>query len=96
VLPCNPYFQPEGNRVTIRVIKRERIQVPAGEFDAMLIQPEITTSGIFSKNGQARVWLSDDSSRTLLQLKSRLSFGSINLYLNQIIGAPRTKPTTPP
>jgi hypothetical protein len=96
VLTFNRYFQPEGNPVTIRVIKRERIQVPAGEFDAMLIQPEITTSGIFSKNGQARVWLSDDSSRTLVQLKSRLSFGSINLYLNQIISAPRTKPTTPP
>lgn len=96
VLTFDRYFQPEGNPVTIRVITRERIQVPAGEFAAILIEPEFKTGGIFSKNGQAQVWLSDDSSRTLLQLKSRLSFGSINLYLNRIIGASKTKTTTPP
>jgi Protein of unknown function (DUF3108) len=96
VLTFNRYFQPEGNPVRIRVIGRERIQVPAGEFAAIVIEPEFRTGGIFSKNGQARVWLSDDSARTLLQLKSRLSFGSINLYLNRIISAPKTKTTTPP
>jgi Protein of unknown function (DUF3108) len=96
VLTVNRYFRPEGNPVTIRVIRRERIQVPAGEFAALLIEPEITTAGIFSRNGQALVWLSDDNSRTLLQLKSRLSFGSINLYLNQIISGPKMRPTTPP
>jgi len=95
VLTFNRYFQREGNPVTIRVVRRERIEVPAGAFDAILIEPEIRTGGIFSQNGRARVWLSDDSSRTLLQLKSRLSFGSINLYLNRIVSAPRTTPSTP-
>ncbi len=96
VLTFDRYFRPEGNPVTIRVIGRERIEVPAGEFDAILIEPEFRTGGIFSKNGEARVWLSDDSARTLLQLKSRLSFGSINLYLNRVVNAPKTKTTTPP
>jgi len=41
----------------------------------------IKTSGIFSEKGQAEVWLSDDPARMLLQVKSRLSFGSLNLYL---------------
>jgi hypothetical protein len=27
------------------------------------------------------VWLSDDGKRVLLQLKSKLTFGSLNLYL---------------
>ena len=55
--------------------------MPAGTFNAIVVQPIIKTRGIFSEKGQAEVWLSDDSSRMLLQVKSKLSFGSLNLYL---------------
>lgn len=77
----NRYFRPDRNPVTIKVLRRERIQVPAGEFDAIVVQPIIKTKGIFSENGHAEVWLSDDDSRIMLQMKSALSFGSLNLYL---------------
>ncbi len=75
------YFRPDRNPVTIRVVRKERIKVPAGEFDAIVVQPVIKARGIFSENGRAEVWLSDDDTRIMLQLKSGLSFGSINLYL---------------
>lgn len=75
------YFRPDRNPVTIRVLRRERIVVPAGEFDAIVVQPIINTRGIFAENGRAEVWLSDDAARIMLQMKSGLSFGSINLYL---------------
>src|SRR5260221_14726643 len=76
----NRYFKPDRNPVTIRVLRKERISVPAGEFDAIVIQPIIKTPGIFSENGRAEVWLSDDRNRIMLQMKSGLSFGSINLF----------------
>ncbi|HEX6597775.1 MAG TPA: DUF3108 domain-containing protein [Gemmatimonadaceae bacterium] len=77
----NRYFRPDRNPVTIKVLRRERISVPAGEFDAIVVQPIIKTKGIFSENGHAEVWLSDDNNRIMLQMKSGLSFGSLNLYL---------------
>jgi len=75
------YFKPDRNPVTIRVLRRERVRVPAGAFDAIVIQPIIKTSGIFSEGGAAEIWLSDDDKRMMLQMKSRLSFGSLNLFL---------------
>jgi hypothetical protein len=75
------YFIPDRNPVRLRVLRKERITVPAGTFNAIVIQPIIKTRGIFSEKGQAEVWLSDDSARVLLQVKSKLSFGSLNLYL---------------
>jgi hypothetical protein len=63
------------------VLRKETIDVPAGRFNCIVVQPVIKTPGIFSENGNAEVWLSDDSRHVLVQLKSRLSFGSINLYL---------------
>lgn len=75
------YFIPDRNPVRLRVLRKERITVPAGSFNAIVIRPTIKTNGIFSEKGQAEIWLSDDPSRMLLQVKSRLSFGSLNLYL---------------
>lgn len=77
----NRYFRPDRNPVIIRVLRRERIRVPAGTFDAIVLQPIIKTTGIFSEGGQAEIWLSDDDRRMMLQMRSRLSFGSLNLYL---------------
>ncbi|MES2358890.1 MAG: DUF3108 domain-containing protein [Gemmatimonadota bacterium] len=77
----NRYFRPERNPIRVRVLRKETIDVPAGRFDCVVLQPVIKTQGIFSENGKAEVWLSDDSRHVLVQLKSKLSFGSINLYL---------------
>jgi Protein of unknown function (DUF3108) len=89
------YFRPDRNPVTIRVLRRERIRVPAGEFDAIVVQPVIKTKGIFSENGRAEVWLSDDDNRIMLQMKSALSFGSLNLYLKSYRPAQARTTATP-
>jgi hypothetical protein len=77
------YFNPKSNPVIIHVLRRERITVPAGTFNAIVVQPIIKTTGIFSDKGEAQVWFSDDSTRVMLQMKSKLSFGSIDLYLRE-------------
>ena len=84
----NRYFRPDRNPVRIRVLRKERIRVPAGSFDAIVIQPVIKTKGIFSENGHAEIWLSDDDRHIMLQLKSKLSFGSLNLYLKSYFPSP--------
>lgn len=92
----NRYFRPDRNPVSIRVLRREHIKVPAGEFDAIVIQPIIKTKGIFSEGGRAEIWLSDDANRIMLQMKSKLPFGSLNLYLKSYRpgAAPGGEPAT--
>jgi hypothetical protein len=75
------YFKPDRNPVKIRVLRRERVKVPAGTFDAVVVSPAIKTKGIFSENGHAEVWLSDDDRKIMLQMKSQLSFGTLQLFL---------------
>jgi hypothetical protein len=77
----NRYYHVDRNPVIIKVERREHITVPAGEFDAIVVQPIIKSKGLFSDNGQAEVWFSDDSTRTLLRLKSKLPFGTLSLEL---------------
>ena len=77
----NRYFRPDRNPVTIKVLRRERIRVPAGEFDAIVVQPIIKSKGIFSENSKAEIWFSEDANRIMVQLKADLPVGSLNLHL---------------
>jgi hypothetical protein len=75
------YYHPDRNPVVIYVDRKEHIKVPAGEFDAIVVKPTIKSKGLFSENGQAEVWFSDDSAHTLLRLKSKLPIGTLYLEL---------------
>ena len=77
----NRYFRPDRNPVTIRVLRKERVKVPAGTFDCVVIQPIIKSRGIFSEGGEAELWITDDDKRIMVQMKSKLKIGSLNLYL---------------
>jgi uncharacterized protein DUF3108 len=77
------YYHLDRNPVIIQVDRREHIKVPAGEFDAIVVKPIIKSKGLFSENGQAEVWFSDDSAHTLLRLKSKLPVGTLYLELKQ-------------
>ena len=78
------YFKPDRNPVTVTVVRRERIRVPAGTFEAIVLHPTIKAKGVFGEGGRAEIWIADDSSRIMLQMKSKLKFGSLNLYLKNI------------
>lgn len=80
------YFKAQGNPVRIKVVRREEVTVPAGTFSAVVLQPTFQTKGIFSQNGKAEVWITDDERRMMVQMKSKLSFGSLNLYLSKASG----------
>jgi hypothetical protein len=90
----NDYFRPDRNPVRIRVVKKDRIHVPAGWFNAIVVEPVIVNTKIFSEGGGARVWLSDDDNRIMLQMKSKLWFGSLNLYLKSYRPPPANQAKT--
>ena len=90
------YFRPDRNPVRIKVLRRERVSVPAGTFQAIVIQPMIHNAKMFSDNGKAEIWLAEDSTRIMVQMKSNLSFGSLNLYLKSVRLGPEPDTTAKP
>jgi uncharacterized protein DUF3108 len=84
------YFKPDRNPVQVQVLRKERVTVPAGTFNTIVVRPIIKTKGMFSEGGHAEVWFTDDSVRTMVQMKSQLKIGSLNLYLKS------TQPGTHP
>lgn len=84
------YFEAEHNPVIIKVLRKERIEVPAGTFDAIVVQPIINTDGLFSEGGQAELYFTDDEHRHLIYLRSRIPvIGALSLLLTgRSVGLP--------
>jgi hypothetical protein len=80
----NRYFRPDRNPVRLDVLRKERIKVPAGEFNTIVVRPAIKTKGIFSADSKAEIWFSDDSLHLMLRMKSGLPFGTLQLELKDI------------
>jgi hypothetical protein len=80
-----PRYFKQGHDVILRVLRKERVTVPAGTFETIVVQPTITNAGgLFGQGGHAEVYFSDDSARTLVMLKSRVPVvGSLSLHLKE-------------
>jgi hypothetical protein len=61
----------------VRVIRKEKIKVKAGEFDCLVVEPILQTPGIFEQKGSLTVWLTDDAVKMPVLMKSKVVIGSI-------------------
>jgi uncharacterized protein DUF3108/glycosyl transferase family 2 len=78
------YFRPDRNPVIVEVVGRERVSVAGRKWNAIVVRPAIPHGrGIFAEKADARMWLSDDSTRIMLALQSTFSFGQVTLKLKE-------------
>jgi len=69
-----------------QVHRRERVSVPAGDFDCLVVEPMLRTPGLFQHEGSLTIWLTDDARKIPVQMKSKLPIGSISVVLTGIEG----------
>jgi len=68
----NRYFHADGNPVTVKVLRKQKITVGAGTFNTIVVQPILKTKGLFSEGGKAEVYFTDDERRIVVALKSKV------------------------
>lgn len=61
----------------IVVYERDHIRVPAGEFDCIMVQPELRSQGLFDQQGEIWVWLTDDERHMPVLMRSAIVIGEI-------------------
>jgi hypothetical protein len=78
------YFRPDKNPVVLTGVRQETISVGAGTFATTVVRPTIRTSGLFSEDGQAHVWFTDDANRYPVQVKAKFAKFSLTLSLQSV------------
>ncbi|NDY42953.1 DUF3108 domain-containing protein, partial [Dissulfurirhabdus thermomarina] len=90
----------DGKRVVTGVAvvhRRERVETPAGRFDAILVEPRMEgIGGVFRKSPGARlwVWLTDDDRRLPVKVETEVIVGRFTAELTAIHAPPGTGPAT--
>ena len=82
------YFRPDRNPVVLEVLELDTLDVPAGRFPTIVVHPIIQGRGILAEGKEARMWISDDDRRLVVQLKVKFSFATITLRLKDIVDEP--------
>ena len=85
------YFIPDRNPVKVVVSRAEKTSVPAGTFPSIVVKPVIKSKGIFSQNGRAEIWFTDDDRRLMVRMETHVAFGTISLRLREFTQGAVTK-----
>ena len=68
-------------QVEVRVLRRETVRVPVGEFRTILVQPMVKSEGVFEGKGGALIWLTDDPRRIPVKVETKVRVGSVTAVL---------------
>lgn len=71
--------------LTVEIQQRETVKTDAGTFQAIRVEPKVF-GGLFKRPGRMYVWFSDDDEHRILQLKARISIGTITALLTNVPG----------
>lgn len=67
----------------VKVLERETIRVPAGEFECIKVQPVLRSEAIFDQQGELYVWLTDDHRHMPVLMRSAIVIGEIACLLRE-------------
>ncbi len=69
--------------IYVKVLRKEEVSVPAGDFNCVVIEPVLKTSGIFKQSGKLTIWLTDDNVKMPVLLRSKVLVGSFEARLKR-------------
>lgn len=86
VIAMRNFFDRESHELLARVVGREEVEVAAGTFRAIIIEPVIKSGGLFKFEGKLLLWLSDDEYKVPVKVSTRIPIGSIDAELTRYSG----------
>lgn len=75
-----------GKTVTAQahVEAREEIKTPAGTFKAVRVGPEGDSGALLKNKGRIWIWYTDDARHLPVQMRAKLFWGTLNIYLASV------------
>jgi hypothetical protein len=73
----------ESVDVNVHVEAREQIKIAAGTFNTVRIQPE-AAKGLVRDKGKLWIWYTDDAARVPVQMRARMSWGTLTFQLVRV------------
>lgn len=70
----------------VKVLAREVVEVPAGTFNTVLIEPLVVDGGLFQSEGSIKIWLTDDDRKIPIKVGTEIPIGFVGAELRSYKG----------
>jgi len=80
------FYKDKVHDVDVRILGRERVEVDAGTFDCVVVEPLVTEGGLFKHAGRIIIWMTDDDRKIPVKVNTKVVIGSIDATLTSYSG----------
>lgn len=80
------FYKDRAYPLDVKYLGRQTIEVEAGRFDCIIVEPLVREGGLFKSEGRIIVWFSDDERRIPVKVSTKVLIGSINAELKEYSG----------
>ena len=87
LVPGRPFMVPtfadkKRNEVKVLVTGREEMDTPYGRVRTVVVMPIMKFKGLYDKDGDTVIWLTDDECRVPVRINSKIAIGSLTATLD--------------
>ena len=86
VVNLKNFFDRESHDLVVRVLGRQQVEVDAGTFHCIVVEPVIKSGSLFTFEGRLLLWLSDDDRRIPVKVSTKIPIGNIDAELTAYQG----------
>jgi hypothetical protein len=80
------FFRDTTYSLAVKFLGRQRIDVDAGTFDCIIVEPLMKEGGLFKSEGRVIIWLTDDERKIPVRVSTKVVVGSIDAELREYSG----------
>jgi hypothetical protein len=85
-IPLKNFYKNKVYDLDVVYHGKETIEVAAGKFDCIIVEPLVQEGGLFKSEGSIMVWLSNDDVKIPVRVKTKVVVGSIDADLTNYEG----------
>jgi len=80
------FYKDKVYDLDVRYLGKETIEVPAGKFDCIIVEPLVREGGLFKHEGNIIVWLTDDELKMPVKVRTKIIVGYVEAKLTNYEG----------
>ncbi|MEW6510492.1 MAG: DUF3108 domain-containing protein [Bacteroidota bacterium] len=80
------FYKDTTYELAVKVLGRQELEVEAGTFNTVVIEPMVKEGGLFKSEGRIVIWLTDDERKIPLRVNTKVVIGSIDTELREYSG----------
>ena len=80
------FYKDSTYELDVKFRGRQTIEVEAGKFNCVVIEPLAKEGGLFKSDGRVYVWITDDERKIPIRVSSKIPIGSVDSELTDYYG----------